>query len=114
MSDTTDRLERLERRIREFAAERNWEEFRTPRNLMLALTGEVGELATLMQWIPDASIATWAGDETNKARLEEEIADVLIYLLQLADSLGIDVARAAEAKAAANAGRYPVSGSRGD
>lgn len=97
MSDT-DSIQALTDSIREFARERDWEQFHDPKSLILALTGEVGELAELFQWIKaDEATARFAEPE-RKRRAEEEISDVLIYLLRLADVLNIDVGNAAERK----------------
>ncbi len=94
-----------------FAAERDWEQFHTPRNLLLALVGEVGELAEQMQWASDDEILVRM--ETESGPVEEELADVAIYLLRLADVLGIDLTQAIERKMEANRDRYEPSRFRG-
>jgi dCTP diphosphatase len=95
-------LEELRDRLRAFAAERDWERFHTPKNLTAAIAGEAGELAAVLQWYaPGEELAPY------EAKLEEEIADVLIYLIRLADVLEIDPGAAAEAKIDRNAERYP-------
>lgn len=96
------------RQISMFNEERDWARFHTPRNLVLALVGEVGELAELVQWVPDAQIADWAAQKDNRAKLEHEVADVLIYALQLARALGLDPGQIIESKIALNAAKYPV------
>lgn len=106
----------LQRLLREFSAEREWERFNTPRNLALALVGEVGELAELLQWLTDeqaAAVATDPAAAPLRQRAGEEVSDVLAYLLLLADSLGVDVEAAFTAKLAANAEKYPVHLARG-
>ncbi|PWJ48467.1 dCTP diphosphatase [Quadrisphaera granulorum] len=106
----------LQRMLRDFSAEREWQRFNTPRNLALAMVGEVGEVAELLQWLTDAEAAAIATDpdrEQLRQRAGEEISDVLAYLLLLADSLGVDVERAFTAKLAANAVKYPVHLARG-
>ncbi|MGI5220603.1 nucleotide pyrophosphohydrolase [Nocardia sp. CA-290969] len=103
----------LQTLIARFAAEREWERFHTPKNLVMALTGEVGELSELFQWLTAEESATVMHHPTRRTRVEEEIADVLIYLLRLADVLDIDLVAAVEAKLLANAERYPVEESRG-
>ena len=91
---------------REFAAARHWQPFHTPRNLMLALTGEVGELAEIFQWLTDAQAeAIMQGDEAEHVR--QEVADVLLYLMRLAMILKIDVDAAVRDKIALNARKYP-------
>lgn len=107
-------LVRLHQLLRDFNEKREWEQFHSPRNLLLALVGEVGELAAEVQWVPDAEIAGWLQEPQNKTSIEGELADVFAYLLQLADALGVDLERALEAKVAINEKRYPadeVSGS---
>jgi dCTP diphosphatase len=105
MSDR-DSLSRLEQRLRAFARERDWERHHTPKNLTAAIAGEAGELAAVMQWAPpDADPAGYLGD------LEEEAADVLIYLVRLCDVAGIDLIGAANEKIDRNALRYPAPGS---
>lgn len=92
---------------RAFAAERDWEPFHTPRNLMLALTGEVGELAELFQWKTDAEAAAMADDAAAFERLQEELADVMMYLVRLADVCQVDLDRALRDKLGKNARKYP-------
>jgi len=95
-------LEELRDRLRAFAAERDWERFHTPKNLTAAIAGEAGELAAVLQWYaPGEDLMPYLPD------LEEEIADVLIYIVRLADVLEIDLGAAAEAKISRNAERYP-------
>jgi len=107
-------LDELTRLMREFSEERDWKQFHDPKSLILALVGEVGELAELFQWVPaDEAVASVADDDARRARVGEEIADVLLYLLRLADELGIDVMAAARAKQAAARERFPADGFRG-
>ena len=95
---------------RQFAAERDWQRFHTPRNLMLALTGEVGELAELFQWRTDAEAAAMASEPQAFERLQEEIADVMMYLVRLADVCGVDLDHALQDKLHKNALKYPAAG----
>ncbi|WP_280297083.1 nucleotide pyrophosphohydrolase [Nocardia abscessus] len=101
-------IERLQRMVADFVSERGWGDFHTPKNLIMALTGEVGELAELFQWLTDDQSRALMADASRRARVEEEVADVLIYLLRLADVLQIDLAAAVEAKLLTNAERYPI------
>ncbi|MFI6310837.1 nucleotide pyrophosphohydrolase [Nocardia fusca] len=103
----------LQALIAQFAAEREWERFHTPKNLVMALTGEVGELSELFQWLTAEESATVVDDPARRLRVEEEIADVLIYLLRLADVLDVDLVASVKAKLRANEERYPVDASRG-
>jgi NTP pyrophosphatase (non-canonical NTP hydrolase) len=103
----TDDLAALTTRLRAFAAARDWAPFHTPKNLARALTGEVGELVTLFQWLTPAESATAPADPDLAAQIKDELADVLLYLVQLADTLGVDLLAAAHAKIDRNEGRFP-------
>jgi dCTP diphosphatase len=106
-------LEDLTRELRQFAADRDWERFHTPKNLAISLAVEIGELLEHVQWGSDEEIARLAGATEGKAAIAEELADVLIYLVRLADVLDVDLLAAAKAKIAANARRYPAEEVRG-
>lgn len=96
--------------VRAFSHERDWEQFQDPKSLLLALMGEVGEVAELVQWTrQDDVIADFTSAE-RKERIGDELADVFIYLVRLADVLGVDLGAAAEAKLARNHIRFPISG----
>lgn len=99
--------------VRIFADERDWLQFHTPKNLALALVGEVGELAELLQWRTDTDILGAVKDDDLGRHLREEVADVAIYLLRLADVLSIDVETAVRDKLTVNAAKYPIDKSRG-
>jgi dCTP diphosphatase len=101
-------LELLRDRVRQFTAERDWSRFHDPKSVLLAMVGEVGELAELFQWLPAESTAKLAAAEPLRTRASEEMADVLLYLVLLADVLGVDLAAAALAKLDDNARRYPA------
>jgi NTP pyrophosphatase (non-canonical NTP hydrolase) len=100
-------FEDLRDRLRHFAAERSWGSAHSVRNLALALTGEVGELVAELQWVHDADIPQHLADPSAKARVGDEAADVLIYLVQFADACGLDLLACARAKIEQNATRYP-------
>lgn len=100
-------LEALRDAMREFTAEREWERFHDPKSLLLALVGEVGELSELFQWLPAESAREAAADDPLRTRVQEELADVLLYLVRLADVLGVDLSAAAEAKMRKNAFKHP-------
>ena len=104
-------LPALARRLREFAVERDWEQFHSPKNLAMALVGEAGELASEFQWLTEEQ--SKAPDAAQLARIRAEVADVLIYLVRLSDKLGIDLIAAAHEKMEVNASRYPVEKARG-
>lgn len=101
-------LAELTRLMREFAEDRDWTKFHDPKSLALALMGEVGELAELLQWVPADAAVEHFQEPGRKHRVGEEISDVLFYLLRLADVLGVDVMSAARAKHAAARQRYPA------
>jgi len=104
-------LAALRDRMRRFTAERDWGGFHDPKSVLLALVGEVGELAELFQWLPAADAAKLGRAEPLHTRAAEEISDVLLYLVRLADVLDIDLAVAAHAKLTDAGRRYPASGS---
>jgi dCTP diphosphatase len=105
--------ENLQARIRDFAQERDWEQFHTPRSLIMAMQSELGELAEILQWIPDSEInEKWMNE--NRERLAEEIADVYIYLLRLADVVSVDLELAADSKIDRNAEKYPIHLAKGN
>jgi len=111
MPNATDTLESLREALASFASERDWDQFHNPKNLAMALAGEVGELVEHFQWLTfDEARALPAGTRDEVAL---EAADVLLYLVRLCDKLGIDLADAARRKLAINAQRYPVDKSQG-
>ena len=109
MSEVHDGIAALRARLREFAATRGWERYHSPKNLAMALGGEVGELLEVFQWLtPEQAEEVMAGQRA--ADVEDELADVLIYLVRLADVLGVDLVEAAVAKVDRNEGRFPPPG----
>ncbi|MFD0559869.1 NTP pyrophosphatase (non-canonical NTP hydrolase) [Stackebrandtia endophytica] len=105
-------LDDLSKALRDFATERDWEQFHNPKNLAMALAGEAGELVAEFQWLTPAEAADLSPEA--HARVAAEMADVLSYLVRLADVLDIDLVSAASDKIAANATRYPVATARGN
>jgi dCTP diphosphatase len=103
----------LRDRMRTFTEERNWSQFHDPKSLLLALVGEVGELAELLQWLPAAELEQLARGEPLRGRVGEELADVLLYLVRLADVLDCDLAAAARNKMTASEDRFPAAEVRG-
>lgn len=106
-----DPLHDLRDELRAFAAARDWDQFHSPRNLATALAVEAAELLEPFQWLGDEQ-GRDPPPETRVA-VEEEMADVLLYLVRLADKLDVDLAAAARAKIVKNAAKYPVDKSRG-
>ncbi len=101
-----DALHALRDAMRQFAAERAWEPFHTPKNLAMALAGEVGEVIEHFQWLTAEQSMTLPA--ATREEVAFELADVLLYLVRLGDVLGIDLADAARRKMLLNAQRYPV------
>ena len=106
-----DLLQNLRNALRQFAAERDWDQFHSPKNLAIALNVEAAELLEHFQWLPDAEAAAIPPEKC--AKLREELADVLLYLIRLADKLNVDLAVAAAEKLKINATKYPVHKARG-
>ena len=112
-TDSSTTVAEIKARVLAFARERDWEQFHAPKNLSMALAAEAGELMEHFLWAtPDAS-TTIANDAAKRAKIEEELADVIIYALEFANMTGIDVAAVIETKMAANAKKYPVEKARG-
>jgi NTP pyrophosphatase (non-canonical NTP hydrolase) len=106
-------LGELAGRLREFAAARDWERFHTPKNLAMALAGEVGELLAELQWLTPEESSQVMREPEAAARMRSELADVTIYLVRLADLLGVDLLEAAQAKLDESERRYSVEDYRG-
>ncbi|MDP4301880.1 nucleotide pyrophosphohydrolase [Leptothrix discophora] len=98
----------LQRRLRAFSDARGWEPYQTPKNLAMAMVVEAGELVEIFQWMTPEASARVAEQPDVQRHLGEEMADVMVYLLQIADRCGIDVAAAIDRKMALNAAKYPA------
>lgn len=107
-------IKKLQQELARFAAERDWEQFHTPKNLSMALSCEASELLEIFQWLTDeqSQAVAFGGDDADRAA--EEIADVLIYVLRLADKLNIDVEAAVARKMEINERKYPVARAKGN
>lgn len=105
-------LDDLKKEARSFASERDWFQFHTPKNLAMAITGEAGELAAELQWLTpcEADPNNISAERLESIRLE--MADVFIYLIRLADVLGVELAAAARDKMRINEARFPASDSK--
>ena len=108
MSDARD-LAQLQAVVRDFAIERGWTGVNTGKNLAMALNVEAGELLEVFQWLTPEDSDRF-GERLSRQAVEEEMADILIYLLQLADRLGVDLVSAGFAKVERNAIKYPLAG----
>jgi NTP pyrophosphatase (non-canonical NTP hydrolase) len=107
-----DSLDNLNARLLRFARERDWEQFHSPKNLVMALAGECGELLEHFQWLSEEQSASLDPDKTRE--VGHEMADILIYLIRLAERLDLDILAAANEKIALNERRYPARKVRGD
>ncbi len=107
----SDPLLELRAALRVFAAERDWDQFHSPRNLATALAVEAAELLEPFQWRSDEQAASLTPE--TRAAVEQEMADVLLYLVRLADKLDVDLVAAARAKIVKNGEKYPVEKARG-
>ena len=104
-------LEELRDVLRRFAAERDWDQFHSPKNRACALSVEAAELLERFQWLTEEQSKNLTPHD--KAKVADEIADVLIYLIRIADKLDVDLVAAAYSKIERNAQKYPVEKSRG-
>ena len=104
-------IKKFQKEFRAFVAEREWDQFRTPKNLAMALTRETGELLEHFQWLTPEQSANLPAETREK--VEQEIADVHIYLAALADRLGVEIGPAVARKMVLNAGKYPADQVRG-
>jgi len=104
-------VEALRRQLAEFARERDWEQFHSPKNLSMALAVEAAELLEIFQWQSEQQ--SLAADAKTRDRAAEELADILLYSLLLCDRLDIDLLQAAQAKLRRNAEKYPADRVRG-
>lgn len=104
-------LEHLRNQLRTFAAERDWDQFHSPKNLSAALAVEASELLEHFQWLTEEQSRQLPPDALDAVKAE--VADVLLYLIRISDKLGIDLVAAANAKMVLNAAKYPVEKARG-
>ena len=107
----SDSIQQLTQRLRQFADARDWGQFHSPKNLASALIVEAGELLEHFQWMREADSRTL--DDAKKREVAHEMADVLLYLVQLSSARGVDLLKAADEKIALNELRYPVDKARG-
>src|SRR5476651_837709 len=113
LTDSTTTLAQLKTTVLAFARARDWEQFHSPKNLSMALAAESGELMEHFLWATTEQSVTIARDPAKREKIADELADVVIYALEFANTTGLDLAAAIEAKMAANAKKYPVEKSRG-
>ncbi len=106
-----DDIQKITRRLDEFAKVRDWEQFHSPKNLAMALNVEAGELLEHFQWLTEEE--SRAPDPDTRTKMAEEIADIQIYLIRLADKLGVDILAATASKMEHNEAKYPAEKVRG-
>jgi dCTP diphosphatase len=109
---SAEALRLLQKRLAKFASERDWEQFHSPKNLAMALSVEAAELVEEFQWLTEEQSRNLDADR--RARVRLELADVFIYLVRIADQLGVELLSAAEEKMTINEQRYPAARVRGD
>jgi len=104
-------LDQLKKRLRDFAAARDWDQFHSPKNLSMALAAEAGELLEKFQWLTEQQSSSLSPEQ--KEAIAEEMADVLVYLVRLADKLNVDLLEVTEKKMAKNEEKYPADKVKG-
>jgi len=113
LTDSSTTLAELKARVLAFARERDWEQFHAPKNLSMALAVEAGELMEHFLWSTAEDSRAIVTDPAKRAKIEAELADVVIHAIEFANMTGTDLAAAIEQKMAANAAKYPVEKARG-
>jgi NTP pyrophosphatase (non-canonical NTP hydrolase) len=105
-------IQKIQDRLAKFARDRNWEKFHNPKNLAMALSVECSELVEIFQWLDNKQSSDVM--QTNEAEhVQEEMADIMIYLIRLADKLDVDLLPTVERKMKLNAVKYPIEKSKG-
>lgn len=113
MTDENTSIDVLKKKIKKFTQVRDWEQYHSAKNLSMALSVEVAELMELFQWLHEKEMNDFCAVLENKCRIEEEIADIMMYALSFANVLDIDVSRAIHRKLALNEKKYPVEKVKG-
>jgi NTP pyrophosphatase (non-canonical NTP hydrolase) len=107
-------VEKIQQQLRTFALEREWNQFHSPKNLATALSVEAAELLEIFQWLTDEQSLAITADDQRMDLVSQEIADVMMYLLRLADVLSINLQQAVDQKMKINAEKYPIEKARGN
>jgi dCTP diphosphatase len=113
LTDSTTTLAELKTHVLAFVRERDWEQFHTPKNLSMALAAEAGELMEHFLWATPEQSRAIATDAAKRAKIADELADVVIYAIEFANMTGLDISASIQAKMAANAKKYPVEKAKG-
>lgn len=103
----------LKEKIKRFNLERDWYEFHNPKDLLVALVSEVGELAECYRWLDDEEMSRVHSDLLKKKKIEDEIADIIMYLIILAYKTDIDILKAVSKKLEKNRKKYPIEKTKG-
>lgn len=111
MSSNFDDLDGL---IKQFSIDRDWDQFHTPKNLLIALVAEMGELSEVVLWKSDKDLENYLASSEGKEKISEEIADVAIYLIRMAQKLNIDLLEVIKDKMVSNKEKYPIEKSKGN
>lgn len=104
-------IEDISQALRQFASERDWNQYHSPKNLAMAITVEASELQEIFQWLTESQ--SREPDTTQRENIQHEVADVMLYLIRLCDVLNIDIASAISEKMRINAARYPADQVKG-
>ena len=113
MTDALTSIEDLKQRVAQFVRERDWEQFHSPKNIAISIAIEAAELMEVYQWGPEGESVKFSQSPEVRAKVDEELADVLIYCVSLANRVGIDISQIVQRKLARNATKYPVDQFRG-
>ena len=108
-----DALEELKLKVKQFNIERDWDQYHNPKDLVVALFSEVGELAECYRWLNNDEISTIHQDESKHKKIEEEVADILLYLITFSYKTNIDLIKVVEDKLEKNKQKYPVDKIKG-
>jgi NTP pyrophosphatase (non-canonical NTP hydrolase) len=111
--DNTDTIANLRHKVLQFRQARNWEQFHDPKNLAMALAIEAAELQEIFLWKSEAEIERLLGEKTGQEKIQEELADIFIFLLYLTEAANLDLSEAVKAKLLKNETKYPVCKSFG-
>ena len=106
-------MKKLIKKIAKFRDEREWMQFHDPKNMAISIILEASELLEHFQWKTKEEVEAYLKDKKNKKEVEEEIADIAMYLFELADNMGIDLLKAMDSKLKKNAKKYPVKKAKG-
>jgi len=109
----TSDINKLIEEIKKFHDERDWDQFHNPKDIFIALVSEIGELAECYRWLNEKEISIIHTDLDKKKKVEEEIADIMVYLLTLAYKTNIDIVKVIEEKLEKNKKKYPVEKAKG-